>query len=95
MTRLAVTLPLAASLRRGTPSLGRLDLDHIEVFPARPAVGAAPGQRDVVPARSGRDSFLGQSLGFVVDEAADQAHVLLHGRRRGLHGGQLLRSLDS
>ncbi len=52
--------------------------DHFEVFFSRPAIRTSPGQRDVLPACPGRYAFLGKAGGFVVDEAADQAHVLLH-----------------
>src|SRR5690606_2758928 len=54
------------------------DLDHLEIFLARPAVGAAPGEGHVVPARARGDSGLRITLRFVVGEAADEAHVRLH-----------------
>src|SRR6201996_4566864 len=50
------------------------DLDHLEVFLAGAALGAGPVERDILPAGTWRNVFLGQSRLFVVDPAADQAH---------------------
>ena len=54
------------------------DLDHLEVFFAGAAIGAAPRERNVGPFRARRDPFVGPAFGFVVDEAADETHVFLH-----------------
>src|SRR5690606_13201494 len=56
---------------------GPSDFHHLEVFLAGLALGAGPVRRYVLPARAGRDAFVGQAGGLVVDEAADQTHVLL------------------
>ena len=50
------------------------DLDHLEVFLARAALGASPVNGNILPARAGRDAFVWQTGFFVVNPAADQAH---------------------
>ena len=55
------------------------ELHHLKVFLARTALGAGPVGRHVLPFRSRRDAFVRGACGFVVDPAADQAHVLFHG----------------
>ncbi|CAI07068.1 hypothetical protein ebA1746 [Aromatoleum aromaticum EbN1] len=56
------------------------ELDRLEVFLAGSALGAGPVRRKVFPAGARRDTFGGQSYGFVIDETADQAHpgAVLH-----------------
>jgi len=50
------------------------DRDHFEIFFACATLGARPVHRHILPARAGRDAFVGQSGGLVIDPAADQAH---------------------
>jgi len=57
------------------------EFHHLEVFLARAALGAGPVGRHVLPFRAWRDAFVRRTRGFVVDPAADEAHVLFHGRR--------------
>src|SRR5262249_12282907 len=59
-----------------------LELHHFEVFLPRPAFGAGPVRRHVLPLRSRRDAFLRGARGFVVDPAANEAHVLFHRAKR-------------
>src|SRR5271168_3080214 len=51
----------------------RLELDHLELRLRHAAVGTHPVTRDVGPARAGREAFLGQPLGLVVDKTAGAA----------------------
>src|SRR5688500_2899803 len=51
------------------------DFHHFEVFLARAAFGARPVHRHVLPAGPGRDAFFWNAGRFVIDEAADEAHV--------------------
>ena len=72
----------------GTPE-ERLDFHHLKVVLARAAFRTRPVDRHVFPARTRRDSFFGQSRGFVVDPAANEAHpaaellVFRHGEEMG------------
>ncbi len=59
-------------MRRGRTT--RSDLNHLEIFLAGSAFGTGPVDRNVLPARAGRDALVGQSRLLVVDPAADQAH---------------------
>ncbi|CAM2191851.1 protein of unknown function [Paraburkholderia kururiensis] len=58
----------------GPQAWPRSDLNHLEVFLARAALGTGPIDRDILPARARCNTFFWQSGFFVVDPAADQAH---------------------
>jgi len=53
------------------------DLDHLEVFLARAALGARPVDGNVFPARARRNTLVRQTGFFVVNPAANQAHPAL------------------
>ncbi len=50
------------------------DLNHFEIFLARPAFRACPVNRHVFPAGAWRNPFFRQTRLFVVHPAANQAH---------------------
>src|SRR4051812_4944348 len=52
-----------------------LNLYHLEIVLPRAAFGTRPVHRHVVPFRTGRDAFFGDAGSFVIDEAADEAHI--------------------
>lgn len=52
----------------------RSDLDHFEIDLGGVAVRALPIIGNIFPACSRSDTLLGQAFGFLIDEAADNAH---------------------
>ena len=61
----------AGRLSTGVES--RLDLDHFEIGFAHVAIRADPVFGYIFPTRAGRDAFLGETLGFVVNEITGEA----------------------
>ncbi len=55
------------------------DRDHLEIFLARAAFRTSPVHGHVFPARAGRNTLIGQTSGFIVNPATDQAHPCLIG----------------
>jgi uncharacterized protein YbaP (TraB family) len=64
--------------RRDAAMAENSDLDHLEIFLAGTAVGAAPAQGHVVPFRARVDTPLGIALGFFIDVPANHAHISFH-----------------
>ncbi len=56
-----------------------VQLDHLEVVLGHAAIRAGPGVGDVFPARTRLDALVRQPQGFVVDEAANDAHPFAKG----------------
>ena len=54
------------------------DLDHLEIFLAGAAVGAAPAQGHVFPFGARIDAPLGVALGLFIDIPANHAHISFH-----------------
>ncbi len=54
-----------------------LNRDHLEVFLAGAALRTGPVHRHIIPAGARRNAFVGQTSGFIVDPAADEAHPCL------------------
>ena len=54
------------------------DFDHLEVLLPRPTIIATPGQRNVLPASSGRNAVFDVALLLAVNVTADEAHVGFH-----------------
>jgi len=54
------------------------DLDHLEIFLAGAAIGAAPAQGHIVPLGARVDAPLGVARGLFVDVPANHAHISFH-----------------
>ncbi len=59
------------------------DLDHLEIFLTGAAVGAPPGQWDIIPTRARGNA--GDRIAFLllIDIAANHAHVSFHLESQG------------
>src|SRR4030065_85803 len=54
------------------------DLHHLELVLTRPAIGAAPVLRHILPGRTRGDALAGQALFLVVHVSANHAHITFH-----------------
>ena len=66
------------AVRGEAPVSAASDFDHLEIFLAGAAIGAAPAQRHVVPLGARVDAPLGVARGFFVDVPANHAHISFH-----------------
>src|SRR5690606_30462937 len=75
LRRIVLLSSITITFRPVSPAASLMSyLHHLEVFLARAALGAGPVDRDVLPARAGCDSLVGQALFLFVHPPADQAH---------------------
>lgn len=60
-------------------SVPDLNFYHFEIFLAGAAFWTSPVDGDILPAGTRGDAILWPAFGFVVDKAADHAHVAIVG----------------
>ena len=59
------------------------DFDQFKFALPGAAVGTSPVWRHIFPARTGGDALIRQTFFFFVNEAADQTHIVFHGKHFG------------